>query len=106
MKWMTDQVSQKRIEEVSMKWIDRQSAKKNENASEMPLCQFLFVGLIASIRQWPDEPGKWKSFVLCLVLITTASAPGSLISIDDSNTSAQYRESYLCANKSVEKCLQ
>ena len=30
MKWMTDQLSQKRIEEVSMKWIDRQIAKKRE----------------------------------------------------------------------------
>ena len=30
MKWMTDQVSQKRIEEVSMKWIDRQIAKKGK----------------------------------------------------------------------------
>ena len=28
MKWMTDQVSQKRIEEVPMKWTDRQISKK------------------------------------------------------------------------------
>ena len=39
MKLMTDQVSQKRVEDVSMKWIDRQIAKKKR---EMPskLIQF------------------------------------------------------------------
>ena len=35
MKWMTDQVSQKRIDEVSMKWIDRQIAIKRGNTTEI-----------------------------------------------------------------------
>ena len=34
MKWMTDQVSQKRIKEVSMKWMDT-NRQKNENATEI-----------------------------------------------------------------------
>ena len=35
MKWRTDQVSQKGMEGLSMKWIDRQIAKKKGNATEM-----------------------------------------------------------------------
>ena len=35
MKWMTDQVSQKQIEEVPMKWIDGKISKKNGNATEI-----------------------------------------------------------------------
>ena len=39
MKWMTDHVSQKWIEEVSMKLMDRQRANKNGNATEMDKIQ-------------------------------------------------------------------
>ena len=41
MKWMTDQVSRKQIEEMSMKWMDRQIAKK----IKMPLKLIKFYNI-------------------------------------------------------------